>query len=259
MFDTMQVGRRIRTARIEKNMTQMELADRMGVSYQAVSNWERGNSMPDIGKLPELCELLGVTFETLLGGRSEEAKTVEKVLEGEPVTVREAARVAPMLPPQTVRESARQAQETGEEVDIGSLVALAPFLDQGYLDSMAEQLGENDIKQVRALAPFLSVQALGKLARKALDTDFASLIAMAPFLEQADLDELAGTLADQEQPDLKQLAGLAPFLEEKTLEKLMDRLQAQGLTWKQLLPLAPFLSQGSLISLLRKTPKPGEE
>ena len=44
MFDTMQVGRRIRTARIEKNMTQMELADRMGVSYQAVSNWERGVS-----------------------------------------------------------------------------------------------------------------------------------------------------------------------------------------------------------------------
>ena len=70
MFDTMQVGRRIRQARIEKNMTQMALADAMGVSYQAVSNWERGNAMPDISKLPELCELLGITFETLVGGPS---------------------------------------------------------------------------------------------------------------------------------------------------------------------------------------------
>ena len=44
MFDTMKVAKRIREARIGKNMTQMQLADAMRVSYQAVSNWERGVS-----------------------------------------------------------------------------------------------------------------------------------------------------------------------------------------------------------------------
>lgn len=44
MFDTMKVARKIREARIARNMTQMNLADAMGVSYQAVSNWERGVS-----------------------------------------------------------------------------------------------------------------------------------------------------------------------------------------------------------------------
>ena len=44
MFDTMKVARAIREARISQNMTQMNLADEMGVSYQAVSNWERGVS-----------------------------------------------------------------------------------------------------------------------------------------------------------------------------------------------------------------------
>ena len=44
MFDTMMIGSRIKQARIDKNMTQMNLADAMGVSYQAVSNWERGVS-----------------------------------------------------------------------------------------------------------------------------------------------------------------------------------------------------------------------
>ena len=44
MFDTMKVAKEIREARIAKNMTQMNLADEMGVSYQAVSNWERGVS-----------------------------------------------------------------------------------------------------------------------------------------------------------------------------------------------------------------------
>ena len=44
MFDTMKVAKRIKEARMAKNMTQMNLADAMGVSYQAVSNWERGVS-----------------------------------------------------------------------------------------------------------------------------------------------------------------------------------------------------------------------
>ena len=45
MFDTRIVSKRIREARIAQNMTQMALADAMDVSYQAVSNWERGESL----------------------------------------------------------------------------------------------------------------------------------------------------------------------------------------------------------------------
>lgn len=51
MFDTARIAQKIKEARIARNMTQMNLADAMEVSYQAVSNWERGNSMPDIAKL----------------------------------------------------------------------------------------------------------------------------------------------------------------------------------------------------------------
>ena len=45
-FSTDYVAQKIRSARIAQNMTQMQLADAMEVSYQAVSNWERANSMP---------------------------------------------------------------------------------------------------------------------------------------------------------------------------------------------------------------------
>ena len=44
MFDVRMVSQRIRDARISKNLTQSNLADELGVSYQAVSNWERGVS-----------------------------------------------------------------------------------------------------------------------------------------------------------------------------------------------------------------------
>ena len=44
MLDMNKVAKNIKNARTKKNMTQLELADIVGVSYQAVSNWERGNS-----------------------------------------------------------------------------------------------------------------------------------------------------------------------------------------------------------------------
>ena len=54
MFDMTKIGEKLSTARRAKDMTQTELADALGISFQAVSNWERGNSMPDIAKLPEI-------------------------------------------------------------------------------------------------------------------------------------------------------------------------------------------------------------
>ena len=48
MFQMKNVGRKIAKCRKERGMTQMELANQMGISFQAVSNWERGSSMPDI-------------------------------------------------------------------------------------------------------------------------------------------------------------------------------------------------------------------
>ena len=63
------IGKNIAELRKENNMTQLELADRMGISFQAVSNWERGNSMPDISKLPELADLFSVTVDKFRNNR----------------------------------------------------------------------------------------------------------------------------------------------------------------------------------------------
>mgnify|MGYP002555568186 CR=1 FL=1 len=57
MFDMQQMGIRISNLRKAAQLTQTELADRLGISFQAVSNWERGLSMPDISKLAELASL----------------------------------------------------------------------------------------------------------------------------------------------------------------------------------------------------------
>ena len=54
--------------RKEKGMTQLELAEQMGVTDKAVSKWERGQGCPDVSLLPRLAQTLGVEVEGLLAG-----------------------------------------------------------------------------------------------------------------------------------------------------------------------------------------------
>lgn len=60
------MGEIISSLRREKGMTQKELADSLGLTDKAVSKWERDVACPDIGTLPRLAELLGVSVEELL-------------------------------------------------------------------------------------------------------------------------------------------------------------------------------------------------
>lgn len=70
-------GKFIAKLRKEKNMTQEQLAEKMGVSINAVSKWERGLSFPDVSLLKKICQELGISIEELINGeedKSEEAK-----------------------------------------------------------------------------------------------------------------------------------------------------------------------------------------
>lgn len=62
----MQIGEVIHKYRKEKNLTQEELANRLGVSAPAVNKWERGTSQPDIMLLAPIARLLEISLETLL-------------------------------------------------------------------------------------------------------------------------------------------------------------------------------------------------
>ena len=126
MFDTIMIGSKIKQARIDQNMTQLNLADAMGVSYQAVSNWERGNSMPDISKLGDLCRVLNLSVNALLGLEENAPNAVKKALEQEPMTMEELTEVAPMLPPEEIKERVKSHGWFGP--------------DMSFLDGMKEKI-----------------------------------------------------------------------------------------------------------------------
>lgn len=64
------LGAMIASLRKEKGMTQLELAEKMGVTDKAVSKWERDLSCPDISSLPKLAEIFDISVDELLQGKA---------------------------------------------------------------------------------------------------------------------------------------------------------------------------------------------
>ena len=64
-------GNMVVALRKEKGMTQLELAEKMGVTDKAVSKWERDLSFPDVSSIPKLAEILGVSVDELMQVKAE--------------------------------------------------------------------------------------------------------------------------------------------------------------------------------------------
>ena len=71
-------GKRIANLRRENGMTQLELAEKMGVTDKAVSKWGRNLSLPDAGSLPRLAEIFQVSVDELMQGKAEENEKPKK-------------------------------------------------------------------------------------------------------------------------------------------------------------------------------------
>ena len=67
-MDQIKTGRFIAEKRKEQNLTQVQLAEKLGITNRAVSKWETGKSLPDASIMLELCDVLKITVNDLLNG-----------------------------------------------------------------------------------------------------------------------------------------------------------------------------------------------
>ena len=67
-MDQIKIGKFIAACRKEQGLTQLQLADKLGITDKAVSKWERGIAMPDTSIMLELCEILEINVNELLSG-----------------------------------------------------------------------------------------------------------------------------------------------------------------------------------------------
>lgn len=64
----MELNAQIKKYRTELNLSQEELAEKVYVTRQTISNWENGKCMPDYGIVKPLCQELGITVSELMDG-----------------------------------------------------------------------------------------------------------------------------------------------------------------------------------------------
>lgn len=212
MFDTMEVSKKIKEARKKLNMTQVDLSDAMGVSYQAVSNWERGNSMPDISKISDLCKVLKIDLEDLVGDHGKEYEATKKMISNEKNDVRldDVASIAPLVTPEDMEEAIHKSKEKKESISLKALIAIAPFVDGAYLESIIDLVVVEDLEELTGIAPFISEEMLGKLVER------------------------------YEGPMDMGVAGLGPFLDSKTIQMIVRRAMVEN-NIELISCLAPFM------------------
>jgi len=80
-MDQVKIGRFIAGCRKKADLTQAQLAEKLGITDRAVSKWETGRAMPDSSVMLELCGILGITVNDLLSGEVVSVEQYSKELE----------------------------------------------------------------------------------------------------------------------------------------------------------------------------------
>lgn len=80
-MDQMKIGKFIAQCRKSQNLTQMQLAEKLGITDRAISKWETGKSLPDSSIMLELCAILKITVNDLLSGEIVEVNNYNEKLE----------------------------------------------------------------------------------------------------------------------------------------------------------------------------------
>lgn len=89
-MDQIKVGKFVAEKRKQKNMTQIEFAEKLGVTNKSVSRWENGKNMPDVSLFIPICEFLDITVNELISGEDIREDEIRKTNEVMVETIKES-------------------------------------------------------------------------------------------------------------------------------------------------------------------------
>ena len=77
-MSTIEIGRRLKKARLDAGLTQNDAATQLGITYQAISNYERGKNRVDTDTLTNLCRIYNIHISDVLGVSSPSSQSSEE-------------------------------------------------------------------------------------------------------------------------------------------------------------------------------------
>ena len=178
MFDTMKFGKALSTLRKEADMTQNEIADKLNLSRQAISKYERGESFPDISVLVMIAELFHITLDQLINygePTKGESSILRNVAKGNAdisaENIADVVNLAPLLKPSILTKLSRQFEKQG--IDISDIITLAEYLNDESVVKLIEKATFDDISDalLEKFIPMLNSHSKEAIFQKILDGD----------------------------------------------------------------------------------------
>jgi transcriptional regulator with XRE-family HTH domain len=274
MIDPHRTGAYISRLRKDKDWTQLDLAEKLHVTHQAVSRWEKGETFPDIALLPQVATLFGISVDDLLNGEPTprpfgrhttagnviealaqgRTQEVARMVQEDPEDVEAVIEAAPLARPSVMNQVARDMK--GIKLTLKQVSELAPFVDSEVLEEMligSDDGGPINGEMVVNLAPFLHQSAVDRLVARLADGEFDLHLfgELAPFVSKEALDGLVKRVEDGEIP-VDALSELAPFLSQESLDRLVEKAGEGPVGMGAIGELAPFLSQKALRRLVER-------
>ena len=176
MFDTIKFGKALSILRKEADMTQNEVADRLNLSRQAISKYERGESFPDITILVMIAEIFNISLEQLIGygnptqGESSVLKNVARgnvdiVVEN----ITDVVNLAPLLKPSILTKLSEQFEKQG--IDISDIITLTEYLNDETIVKLIGKANFDEINEelLGKFIPMLSYDSKEVILQKILD------------------------------------------------------------------------------------------
>lgn len=224
------IGIFIATLRKELNMTQSDVADALHISHQAVSKWERLESLPDITLLPELAKLFNVTMEELLQGKRFKEEERQNINSHEEIFINDVAI-------ENIEEAKQALRIIENKTEI--LKEIAPITKPKVLDQVMNDI-EFDLEEIEDFLPFLGAEVFDKIINQAIKTHTIHKLQeeIYPFLNEEHKDKLIEYYINHETDmDVEELY---PFISSAHKEKLIHHFFCRD-DMNSLEELYPFL------------------
>jgi len=252
-MDMQAIGRKISSLRKERDMTQVDLADKLGVTYQAISSWERGNSMPDIAKLPDISQVLNVSIDDLLNNKkaSELIKNVLSENDQSPTTpdFETLADIAPILKPSQVTELMTRAESVSGDAKVN--------INNETLELMIEYMESESIKKIILQCENIDTEIISKIACSLESSDLKEIVLHCKKINE---DILAEVVDYMESSDLKEIvlhndnitaemiAEVVDYMESSDLKEVL--LHCNNITAEMIAEVVDYLESSDLKEVL---------
>ena len=197
MFDIKKFGGYLSSLRKKADMTQMELADKLNLTRQAVSRYEHGDSFPDVSILVTIAGIFHVTLDELINSGTPtrgESLILENIAKGKepapPKNIEDVLSLAPYLKPSVLSRLSGNLAKQG--IDISSIVSLAEYLNDDATVAMLEntKLEESSPELLEKLMPLLNHDSKYAIFQKIIDgeMDWHFLQFMIQYIDHSQIE-----------------------------------------------------------------------